>query len=92
MLGYQFMRQKPIDNFIVDFYCSKLHLVIEIDGITHDGKQNYDQIGENKLKATGFVILRFDGHYVVNNLTGVLQTISDKIMELEKRQSPTPLY
>jgi very-short-patch-repair endonuclease len=92
MLGYQFMRQKPIDNFIVDFYCSKLHLVIEIDGITHDGKQNYDQIRENKLKATGFVILRFDGHYVVNNLTGVLQTISDKIMELEKRQSPTPLY
>jgi very-short-patch-repair endonuclease len=92
MLGYQFMRQKPIENFIVDFYCSKLHLVIEIDGITHDGKQNYDQIRENKLKATGFVILRFDGHYVVNNLTGVLQTISDKIMELEKRQSPTPLY
>ena len=37
-LGYQFMRQKPIDNYIVDFYCSKLHFAIEIDGISHNGK------------------------------------------------------
>jgi very-short-patch-repair endonuclease len=36
--GYQFMRQKPIDNYIVDFYCSKLQLIIEIDGSSHDFK------------------------------------------------------
>jgi very-short-patch-repair endonuclease len=35
MLGYQFMRQKPIHHFIVDFYCSKMKLVIEIDGESH---------------------------------------------------------
>ena len=42
LLGYQFMRQKPIYNYIVDFYCSALKLVIEIDGITHNDKQEYD--------------------------------------------------
>ncbi|WKZ20402.1 MAG: DUF559 domain-containing protein [Candidatus Jettenia sp. CY-1] len=36
MRGYQFMRQKPIDNYIADFYCSKLRLVIEIDGNSHE--------------------------------------------------------
>ena len=36
MKGYQFTRQKPIGNYIVDFYCSKLKLVIEIDGESHD--------------------------------------------------------
>lgn len=38
MRGYQFMRQKPIGNYIVDFYCSKLKLVIEIDGESHEGR------------------------------------------------------
>jgi len=38
--GYTFNRQKPLDEFIVDFYCRKLGLVIEIDGDSHDAKQN----------------------------------------------------
>ena len=42
--GYQFMRQKPIDNYIVDFFCSKLKLIIEIDGISHNGKYERNQI------------------------------------------------
>ena len=41
--GYQFMRQKPIGAYIVDFYCSKLRLVIEIDGESHSGKFDYDE-------------------------------------------------
>lgn len=43
ILGYQFMRQKPIKNYIVDFYCSKLKLVIEIDGGTHSDNQAKDK-------------------------------------------------
>jgi len=38
------MRQKPIDNYIVDFFCSKLKLIIEIDGISHNGKYERNQI------------------------------------------------
>jgi len=44
MRGYQFMRQKPIGNYIVDFYCSKLKLVIEIDGESHSERSKEDQI------------------------------------------------
>jgi very-short-patch-repair endonuclease len=39
MKGYQFLRQKPIGNFIVDFFCSKLNLIIEIDGDSHDTEE-----------------------------------------------------
>ena len=92
LLGYQFMRQKPIDNFIVDFYCSKLQLVIEIDGISHAEKQKYDSERENKLKALGLELIRFDGYYVLNNLENTLQMIIDKIRELEKLQPPNPLF
>ena len=38
------MRQKPIGNYIVDFYCSKLKLVIEIDGESHSERSKEDQI------------------------------------------------
>lgn len=42
MLGYKFSRQKPLGFFIVDFYCAKLKLAIEIDGSSHDGREEYD--------------------------------------------------
>jgi very-short-patch-repair endonuclease len=42
MLGYKFSRQKPLGPFIVDFYCAKLKLAIEIDGSSHDGREEYD--------------------------------------------------
>ena len=87
---HQVLRQKPIDNYIVDFYCSKLKLVIEIDGITHNDKKEYDQIREKELRGLGFEILRFDGYYVINNITETLQMIMDKIKLLEKKQPLTP--
>ena len=92
MHGYQFMRQKPIENYIVDFCCSKLHLVIEIDGITHDGREKYDQERENKLKSLGLDVIRFDGNDVINNTQDLLQMISDKISILEQKQPPNPFF
>lgn len=41
-LGYKFTRQKPLGPFIADFYCSKLLLIIEVDGSSHEEKQEYD--------------------------------------------------
>ena len=38
LLGYDFDRQRPIDQFIVDFYCKALKLATEIDGASHEGK------------------------------------------------------
>ena len=86
--GCQFTRQKPIDNYIVDFYCSKLGLVIEIDGITHDGKQKYDNQREKLLKYLGLEVLRFDGFYVINNINATLNTISDTILRIRGNTTP----
>ena len=60
MLGYQFMRQKPIYKYIVDFYCSKLKLVIEIDGNSHYGKEEKDKKRQVELEELGLSFLRFD--------------------------------
>ena len=88
MMGYQFMRQKPIGNYIVDFYCSKLFLVIEIDGITHNDKQEYDKNRDVYLKRIGLEILHFDGYNILKNINGALEVITKKIRELEKRTTP----
>lgn len=42
MLGYQFYRQKPLDNYIIDFYCPALKLIIEVDGEYH-GDYRFDE-------------------------------------------------
>ncbi len=44
MMGYQFYRQRPIGNYIVDFFCPKLNLVIEIDGESHLDKNERDKV------------------------------------------------
>jgi very-short-patch-repair endonuclease len=89
--GYRFLRQKPIDEFIVDFYCKRLKLVIEIDGVTHNDKQSYDKRRENRLKELGFIVLRFDGYYILENVTGALNLILKCIGEIEKKHTPNPL-
>ena len=86
--NYRFLRQKPIDEFIVDFFCRKLKFVIEIDGITHLEKKKYDDYREKKLKSMGLNILRLDGNYVLNNIDGTLQLILDYIKKLEGKTSP----
>ena len=60
MLNYEFHRQVPIDKFIVDFYCHELSLVIEIDGISHAWKEDYDEKRQKRLESLGVHFLRFD--------------------------------
>lgn len=75
--GYDFHRQKPINNYIVDFYCPELMLVIEIDGSTHGDKIKYDELRERKLKGLGVKFLRFQDRDIKNNISGVLDNIND---------------
>jgi len=60
MLGYRFKRQKLIGNYIVDFYCSRLKLVIEIDGESHRFKFPKDAERQEWLEELGITVLRFD--------------------------------
>jgi very-short-patch-repair endonuclease len=85
MKGYDFHRQKPIDEYIVDFYCSKLNLVIEIDGITHDYKIEKDIKRQKRLESFGIHFLRFLDSDIKNNLQGVLIFIEEWINEFETR-------
>jgi len=59
LLGLDFERQKIIGNFIVDFYCPELGVVVEIDGESHDFKGEYDQDRENYLKSLGLDVIHY---------------------------------
>ena len=54
--GYDFDCQKPINKYIVDFFCKELMLVIEVDGITHNDKMDYDFKRQNDLERFGLKV------------------------------------
>jgi very-short-patch-repair endonuclease len=67
-LGVDFDRQRPIDNYIVDFYCKDLMFAIEIDGQSHqtDEAQRRDIFRQRRLELLGVSVLRFDDLFVRN--------------------------
>lgn len=72
---YIFLRQKPIDRFIADFYCSELNIVVEIDGGSHNTKKGYDEARDLFLKHVGIKTIRFKNDEVLNNINLVRQKI-----------------
>ena len=82
-LGYQFHRQVPIDNFIVDFFCHELMLAIEIDGSSHDHKYELDKSRQGKLESLGIRVIRFDEFEVRKQMWNVLRVIERNIEEIE---------
>jgi very-short-patch-repair endonuclease len=89
MMGYDFDRQKPIDEFIVDFYCKDLMLAIEIDGDSHDSEEAFekDVKRQERLEKLGVLFLRFDDLEVKKDMTNVIRTIENWI---ERNGLPTP--
>ncbi len=79
MCGLDFHRQKPVDKYIVDFYCSELKLAIEIDGISHLGRERYDKRRQAELEGLGIRFLRFDDDEVFYNIGNVLSDIENWI-------------
>ncbi len=80
ILGYNFHRQRPIGNYIVDFFCNKLKLIIEVDGITHNYKLEEDKKRQVELESMTLNVLRFQDSEVRNNLEGVLISIKEWIL------------
>ena len=76
--GLDFHRQKPIDEYIVDFYCSNLNLVIEIDGSSHNTKLDEDRIRQERLEELGLTVIRFLDYDVRKNIDSVLKAIEIK--------------
>ena len=88
--GYQFMRQKPIGAYIVDFYCSKLGLVIEIDGESHSGKFDYDMRRQQFLESIGLTVLRFNDTEVKKDMDNVMMAIGGWIADREEQPPLSP--
>jgi very-short-patch-repair endonuclease len=82
--GYQFRRQRPVLQYIADFFCKELMLIIEVDGITHDNEisQTKDIQREEQLARAGFKIVRFTDEDVLNNMAGVISELERIIDEL----------
>jgi very-short-patch-repair endonuclease len=78
-LGVRFRRQQIIQGFIVDFYCHKAGLVIEVDGDIHDLQQEEDARREKALREMGLRIVRFRNEEVVKNLSTVVGRIKELI-------------
>jgi len=77
VMGYDFDRQRPIDNFIVDFYCKELQLAIEIDGDSHgyyDIRIN-DERRQRRLESLGVNFLRFDDIDVKTDIGFIIEEI-----------------
>ena len=75
--GFQVYRQKPIGQFVVDFYCPKAKLVIELDGGQHYSEviQAKDQSRDKYMDGIGLKVLRFSDKEVFENLSGVVEEI-----------------
>jgi very-short-patch-repair endonuclease len=74
--GFKFRRQHSIGQFIVDFYCAKARLVIEVDGLIHQYQKEEDSIRQEYLESLGLKVLRFSNDIVLNDTNDVIKQIT----------------
>ena len=79
LLGFKFRRQHTIDRFIVDFYCAKAHLVVEVDGNIHNEQQEADQHRTEVLESLGLRVLRFTNGEVLQQTDAVIERIAETL-------------
>lgn len=78
MNNLKFIRQYGIGSYVVDFYCPKLRLAIEVDGDSHfqKGAEQYDKKRQQTIEKYNIKFLRFTNNEIYSNLDGVLEEIS----------------
>jgi very-short-patch-repair endonuclease len=84
LIRYKWTRQKPISSYILDFYCTKLKMAIEIDGDSHAEKEEYDQKRSELLNIFEILVIRYAHHDVLNNIGGIYDDLKERIIEREK--------
>ena len=92
MLGYKFRIERPVLNYIADFACLELLLLIEVDGITHDSEEEniQDQRRDQELSEVGFTVLRFSSYEVINRIDDVSTIILEWINGNARVLPPPP--
>ena len=81
-LPQKFTRQKPLGQYVADFYCSRRRLVIELDGDSHytDRAQRYDQVRTDALATRGVRVMRFTNTDVLQNFEAVCAAIAGALL------------
>jgi len=80
---YPFLRQRPIDNYIVDFFSKDLKLIIEVDGEIHKYQKKKDKQREEKLKELGYSVIRFKNEEILYELFNVERILNDFVDKFE---------
>jgi len=80
-LKVKFRRQHPIANYIADFYCHEMKLVVEIDGDyhSHSEQMKHDEFRTEELKELGIKVIRFSNEQIFNNIEFVLDQLKKEI-------------
>ena len=86
----RFQRQKPIDHYIVDFYCAKARLIIELDGGGHYHPQSEkkDSFRTQELEKNGFKVIRFCNLDIDRNFYGVCTVIDEEVKQRTQENVP----
>lgn len=84
--GFRFLRQKPLDNYIADFYCAELLLVIEIDGESHlsEDAKEYDEYRTKVLNAYGIEVIRYTNEEILNHIDEVENDLKENVRKREQ--------
>jgi len=83
--GYQFSRQRPVFNFIADFMCAKLNLIIEVDGPIHNFRKKKDINRDKLLNSLGFIVLRFTEEEIRLKIEKVKSSLNEYIDKHEEK-------
>jgi very-short-patch-repair endonuclease len=86
LYGFDFDRQRCIDNYIVDFYCKELMVAIEIDGMSHNNEEAFlkDELRQQKLESLGVKFVRFSEAEVKHDIINVLRGIEGAMFDIIK--------
>ncbi|MFD2147881.1 endonuclease domain-containing protein [Mucilaginibacter antarcticus] len=84
--GFDFDRQRCIDNYIVDFYCKTLQLAIEVDGMSHNGEEafNKDALRQKRLESLGVNFIRFSESEIKSEILNVIRALETVMIDLIK--------
>jgi very-short-patch-repair endonuclease len=73
--GYKFRRQARIDHYVVDFLCVAKKVIVEIDGLSHEGREDYDEARTKHLVMRGYHVIRFTNDDVYEDADAVIEAI-----------------
>jgi very-short-patch-repair endonuclease len=88
--GLKFRRQAAVGRYVVDFLCADANLIIELDGGQHVERHEQDATRTKDLESRGYLVLRFWNNDVLNNMSGVLESIVDTLKPLPPHPNPLP--